>query len=103
MPSSPDCFTLSAPTADLTPKLLRDFRPHGFEEVGHIGNGKAASLQRFVGHGWRVTDSHNLLGRCRDSAASLGFTTTCKTAGTAKLHASRARHCSLWVGLWLEI
>src|SRR5437016_11151047 len=26
MPSSPDCFTLSAPTADLTPELLREDR-----------------------------------------------------------------------------
>ena len=34
--------------------------------------------------------------------AWLGFTTTYKTAGTAKLRGSRTRHHSLWVGLWVE-
>ena len=38
---------------------------------------------------------------CRDSVAWLGFTTTYKTAGTAKLRGSRTRHCILWVGLWV--
>ena len=33
--------------------------------------------------------------------AWLGFTTTYKTAGTAKLRGSRARHRMLWVGLWV--
>jgi hypothetical protein len=31
----------------------------------------------------------------------LGFTTTYKTAGTAKLRGSRTRHRMLWVGLWV--
>jgi predicted nuclease of predicted toxin-antitoxin system len=33
--------------------------------------------------------------------AWLGFTTTYKTAGTAKLRGSRTRHRILWVGLWV--
>jgi len=39
---------------------------------------------------------------CRDRAPTLGFTTTYKTAGTAKIPVSRARHHLLWVGLWVE-
>jgi len=39
---------------------------------------------------------------CRDSFAWIGFTTTYKTAGTAKVRGSRARHRILWVGLWVE-
>ena len=35
---------------------------------------------------------------CRDRVAWLGFTTTYKTAGTAKLRGSRTRHLVLWVG-----
>jgi hypothetical protein len=38
---------------------------------------------------------------CRDSVAWLGFTTTYKTAGTAKLRVSRTRRRTLWVGLWV--
>src|SRR5215469_10027446 len=34
-------------------------------------------------------------------AALLGFTRTYKTAGTAKVRASRARHRILWIGLWV--
>src|ERR1700675_1173435 len=34
--------------------------------------------------------------------AGIGFATTYKTAGTAKVRGSRARHCILWVGLWVE-
>ncbi len=30
----------------------------------------------------------------------LGFSTTYKTAGTAKIRGSRTRHRILWVGLW---
>src|SRR5216684_1303138 len=45
---------------------------------------------------------HSICGeRCRDSVAWLGFTTTYKTAGTAKLRGSRTRHRKLWVGLWV--
>jgi hypothetical protein len=33
--------------------------------------------------------------------AWLGFTTTYKTAGTAKHRVSRTRHRILWVGLWV--
>ena len=40
-------------------------------------------------------------GRCRDSAAGNGFTTTYKNAGTAKRRASRRRLLTLWVGLWV--
>jgi len=40
-------------------------------------------------------------GLCRDRVAWLGFTTTYKTAGTAKLRGSRTRHRVLWVGLWV--
>src|SRR5712692_10277038 len=39
---------------------------------------------------------------CRDSFAWIGFTTTYKTAGTAKIQGSRIRHRILWVGLWVE-
>src|SRR5882757_9831254 len=39
-------------------------------------------------------------GRLR--AARIGFTTTHKTAGTAKIRGSRTGHHSLWFGLWLE-
>jgi hypothetical protein len=39
---------------------------------------------------------------CRDSPARIGFTTTYKHAGTAKVRGSRARHRILWVGLWVE-
>jgi len=39
---------------------------------------------------------------CRDSFAWIGFTTTYKTAGTAKVRGSRIRHRILWVGLWVE-
>jgi hypothetical protein len=38
---------------------------------------------------------------CRDSVAWIGFTTTYKTAGTAKVPLSRTRHQDLWVGLWV--
>ena len=31
----------------------------------------------------------------------LGFSTTYKTAGTAKVRGSRIRHHFLWVGLWV--
>jgi hypothetical protein len=33
----------------------------------------------------------------------LGFSTTYKTAGTAKIRGSRTRHRILWVGLWVGI
>ena len=39
----------------------------------------------------------------RVNAAILGFTTTYKTAGTAKVRGSRIRHRILWVGLWVGI
>ena len=38
---------------------------------------------------------------CRDSVAWIGFTTTYKNAGTAKIPVSRTRHHLLWVGLWV--
>ena len=37
----------------------------------------------------------------RVKVAFLGFTTTYKTAGTAKVRGSRIRHRFLWVGLWV--
>jgi len=37
------------------------------------------------------------------STAVLGFTTTYKTPGTAKVRGSRTRHRILWVGLWVGI
>jgi hypothetical protein len=37
----------------------------------------------------------------RVKVAFLGFTTTYKTAGTAKVRGSRIRHRILWVGLWV--
>ena len=40
---------------------------------------------------------------CRDRVAWLGFTTTYKTAGTAKLRVSRTRHRTLWVRLWVGV
>jgi hypothetical protein len=39
--------------------------------------------------------------RGRDSVAWIGFTTTYKDAGTAKIPVSRTRHHLLWVGLWV--
>src|SRR5258708_15028505 len=50
---------------------------------------------------FRGTDSHNLLDRWPDRVAWLGFTTTYKTAGTAKLRGSHIRRRPLWVGLWV--
>jgi hypothetical protein len=47
-------------------------------------------------------DGTRTRGLCRDSTARIGFTTTYKTAGTAKLSASQIRHPKLWVGLWVE-
>ena len=41
------------------------------------------------------------MGRCRDSAAVFGFTTTYNDAGTAKRRASRTRIHEVWVGLWV--
>src|SRR5713226_10088537 len=38
---------------------------------------------------------------CRDRVAWLGFTTTYKTAGTAKLRGSHIRRRFLWAGLWV--
>jgi hypothetical protein len=38
---------------------------------------------------------------CRDRVAWLGFTTTYKTAGTAKLRGSHIRRKFLWAGLWV--
>ena len=38
---------------------------------------------------------------CRDSLAGIGFTTTYKNAGTAKIPARRTRLQELWVGLWV--
>jgi hypothetical protein len=38
---------------------------------------------------------------CRDSLAGIGFTTTYKNAGTAKIPVSRTRLRILWVGLWV--
>jgi hypothetical protein len=38
---------------------------------------------------------------CRDSIAWIGFTTTYKTAGTAKVRLRRTRPHELWVGLWV--
>jgi len=42
-----------------------------------------------------------IVDRCRDSVAWIGFTTTYKVAGTAKVPPSRTRHRDLWVGLWV--
>ena len=38
---------------------------------------------------------------CRDSGPLIGFTTTYKSAGTAKHRVSRTRHRILWVELWV--
>ena len=37
---------------------------------------------------------------CRDSLAGIGFTTTYKNAGTAKIPVRRTRHHELWVVGW---
>ncbi len=39
---------------------------------------------------------------CRDRVPLLGFTTTYKYAGTAKILVSRTRPQMLWVELWVE-
>jgi hypothetical protein len=39
----------------------------------------------------------------RVNLAPIGFTTTYKAAGTAKVRGSRIRHCLLWVGLWVGL
>ena len=39
----------------------------------------------------------------RVKVTTLSFITTYKTAGTAKVRGSRARHIKLWVELWVEI
>jgi len=48
------------------------------------------------GPGWTWTTDLALI-----RVARLGFTTTYKTAGTAKIRGSRTRHRMLWVGLWV--
>ena len=45
---------------------------------------------------------HLVSERSRDSVTVLGFTTTYKYAGTAKVRVSRTRHRMLWVELWVE-
>jgi hypothetical protein len=45
-----------------------------------------------------VDDGTRTRGLCRDSVAWIGFTTTYKDAGTAKIPVSRTRHRRLWVG-----
>jgi len=76
-------------------------------------------LQRNSGHDGPFTWNHaftlgfvRIFGRpvgtrtpdlYRVNAAILGFTTTYKTAGTAKVRGSRIRHRFLWVGLWVGI
>src|ERR1700704_1359886 len=49
-----------------------------------------------AGPGWTCTTDLALI-----SLAWLGFTTTYKTAGTAKIRGSHTRHRLLWVGLWV--
>jgi hypothetical protein len=46
--------------------LPDSFGLEGFEEVGRIGTGKSASVQRLVGHCWRVyrTNGEALLQNC---------------------------------------
>jgi len=46
-------------------------------------------------------DGTRTRGLCRDSLAGIGFTTTYKNAGTAKIPVRRTRHHVLWVGLWV--
>lgn len=46
-------------------------------------------------------DETRIRSFCRDRVAVLGFTTTYKYAGTAKVRVSRTRHQMLWVGLWV--
>ena len=41
------------------------------------------------------------IDRCRDSVAWIGFRTTYKNAGTAKLRVSRTKLHELWVGWWV--
>jgi len=43
-----------------------------------------------------------LKGLDGDRLTVLGFTTTYKTAGTAKVRGRHTRHAILWVGLWVE-
>jgi len=46
-------------------------------------------------------DGTRTRGLCRDRVTVLGFTTTYKDAGTAKVRVSRTRHRLLWVRLWV--
>jgi len=48
------------------------------------------------------TDISRLLSeRCRDSGAVIGFTTTYKYAGTAKVCVSRTIQHIVWIGMWV--
>jgi hypothetical protein len=46
-------------------------------------------------------DETRTRGLCRNSLTGIGFTTTYKNAGTAKILVRRTRHHELWVGLWV--
>ena len=66
----------------------------------------AASVLAFISH-WVTLE---IVGVGMDRAdivlirvAWLGFTTTYKTAGTAKLSGSHIRRRFLWVGLWKKL
>jgi len=47
-------------------------------------------------------DGTRTRGLCRDRVTWFVFSTTYKTAETAKVRKSHVRHRILWVGLWVE-
>ena len=98
-------LALWAPEASATLRVSssqRDKRVR-FETLGSISNRpsfKASNAKQLKRNG--EERRNRTRDRCRDSFAWIGFTTTYKTAGTAKVRGSRARHRILWVRLWVE-
>ena len=66
------------------------------ESVEIFGTTPGNLLKITGGPGWTGTTDLALI-----RVARLGFTTTYKTAGTAKIRGSRTSHRMLWVGLWV--
>src|SRR5882762_3931219 len=81
-------------------ELLATFWQNGFlsevREKGTSENRRVFIGDLNGGPAWTRTTDLALI-----RVAWLGFTTTYKTAGTAKLRGSRTRHRMLWVGLWV--
>ena len=93
------------PAETRTPDLYRrNVDPH---LIGMLGSRDKTASQggRANPHGTNRLSGRpgrtRTVGLYRVNAPWLGFTTTYKSAGTAKVRGSRTRHRILWVGLWV--